>query len=73
MSAAAWVRLRAAFRPGVRLLTLAYVVLAVWAAGLVFAAVQLGSWRQELTRTLMQLNADAHFRARVHYREAVDP
>ena len=73
MNPAVWQRLRGAFRPGVRLLTLAYVALAVWAAGIVVAAFQLDSWRQELTRTLVQLNADAQFRARVHYREAVDP
>ncbi|MCG2592012.1 hypothetical protein LZ009_04380 [Ramlibacter sp. XY19] len=48
-------------------------LLVVWALGLCVAAVQLGSWRQELTRTLMQLNADAQFRARVQRREAVDP
>ena len=48
-------------------------LLVVWALGLCVAAVQLGSWRQELTRTLMQLNADAQFRARIQRREAVDP
>jgi len=48
-------------------------LLVVWALGICVAAVQLGSWRQELTRTLMQLNADAQFRARVQRREAVDP
>ncbi|GAB3650628.1 hypothetical protein GCM10028813_19350 [Ramlibacter alkalitolerans] len=54
-------------------LTLGWLLLAVWAAGLVTAAVQLGSWRQELSRTLLQLNADAQFRARAHTRDAVDP
>ena len=54
-------------------LTLGWLLLAVWAAGLVTAAIQLGSWRQELSRTLLQLNADAQFRARAHTREAVDP
>ncbi|MDB5859431.1 MAG: hypothetical protein JWQ76_3120 [Ramlibacter sp.] len=48
-------------------------LLVAWALGLCVAAVQLGSWRQELTRTLMQLNADAQFRARAQRREAVDP
>jgi type VI secretion system protein ImpL len=51
----------------------ARALLVLWAIGLAVAAVQLGSWRQELTRTLMQLNADAQFRARVQRREAVDP
>lgn len=73
MSAALLARLRFAFRPGMRLLTLAYLVLAAWGVGILVAAVQLGSWRQDHTRTLMQLNADAQFRARVHSREAVDP
>lgn len=49
------------------------LVLAAWAIGLVAAAVQLGDWRQEVSRTLMQLNADAQFRARAKQREAVDP
>jgi type VI secretion system protein ImpL len=54
-------------------LTIAYVLLVAWAIGIAIAAGQLGSWRQELSRTLLQLNADAQFRARVHNREAVDP
>ena len=54
-------------------LALAWVLLALWAACVVVAAWQLDSWRQELTRTLLQLNADARFRARVPNREAVDP
>lgn len=52
---------------------LARALLLAWAAGLCVAAVELGNWRQELTRTLVQLNADAQFRARVQHREAVDP
>jgi type VI secretion system protein ImpL len=54
-------------------LALAWLLLALWAAGIVVAAWQLDSWRQELTRTLLQLNADARFRARAPSREAVDP
>jgi type VI secretion system protein ImpL len=54
-------------------LVLAWLLLATWAAGLLLAATQLGNWRQELTRTLTQLNADAYFRARVQDRDAVDP
>jgi type VI secretion system protein ImpL len=73
MIAAVWQRLRAAQARLGLVLTLGYVVLALWAAGLGVAAYQLGEWRQELTRTLMQLNADAHFRARLQSREAVDP
>lgn len=56
-----------------RLLMLGYALLAVWALGLGVAAYQLGNWRQELSHTLLQLNADAQFRARAHTREAVDP
>ncbi|MDB5914520.1 MAG: hypothetical protein JWP22_3195 [Ramlibacter sp.] len=54
-------------------LTIAYVLLVAWAIGIAIAAGQLGGWRQELSRTLLQLNADAQFRARVHNRDAVDP
>jgi type VI secretion system protein ImpL len=54
-------------------LALAWGLLALWAVGIVVAAVQLDSWRQELSRSLLQLNADAVFRARVPNREAVDP
>lgn len=50
-----------------------WFLLAVWALGVLVAAWQLGAWRQELSRTLVQLNADAQFRARVHSREGVDP
>lgn len=50
-----------------------WTLLGAWAVGLLFAAWQLGTWRQELSRTLIQLNADAHFRARVQSRAAVDP
>jgi hypothetical protein len=56
-----------------RLLMLGYALLAAWAVGLGVAAYQLGNWRQELSHTLLQLNADAQFRARAHTREAVDP
>jgi type VI secretion system protein ImpL len=73
MIAAGWQRLRGAVRTHGLLVTAAYVLLAAWAAGIFVAGYQLGSWRQELTRTLMQLNADAHFRARAQSREAVDP
>ena len=55
------------------LLALAWTLLAVWAVGISVAGWQLGSWREELTRTLLQLNADAQFRARAHSRDAVDP
>ncbi|HEX7888333.1 MAG TPA: hypothetical protein VF522_03150 [Ramlibacter sp.] len=50
-----------------------WVLLAGWAVGIAIGAWQLDAWRQDLTRTLMQLNADAQFRARAHHREAVDP
>lgn len=56
-----------------RLLMLGYALLAAWAAGLGVASWQLGNWRAELSHTLLQLNADAQFRARAHTREAVDP
>ncbi|HYE70759.1 MAG TPA: hypothetical protein VD932_04460, partial [Aquabacterium sp.] len=53
---------------------LAIGLLAAWAVGLVVAAVQLEMWQNQLTRTLLQLSADAQFRARVaHQREQVDP
>jgi len=66
--------LRSRFSSGpVALLTVCWLLLAAWGVGLAAAAVQLGSWRGELSRTLLQLNADAQFRARVHTREAVDP
>lgn len=55
------------------LLTVGWLLLAVWALGIAAAAIQLGSWRQELSRTLLQLNADAQFRARLNARDAVDP
>lgn len=51
----------------------AWALLAAWGIGILVAAVQLDGWRQELTRTLVQLNADARFRAHAHDREAVDP
>ncbi len=55
------------------LLRLIYVALGAWAVGIAFAAYQLDSWRGELSRTLLQLNADAQFRVRAHTRDAVDP
>ena len=64
-------RVRPWLRPS--LYNLARALLVVWGLGLCVAAVQLGNWRQELSRTLMHLNADAQFRARVQHREAVDP
>jgi type VI secretion system protein ImpL len=51
----------------------ARVLLLLWAVGLGIAAWQLGSWRQELSSMLVQLNADRQFRARAQDREAVDP
>lgn len=65
----AWDLLRA--RPP--LVTLAWVLLGAWALGILVAGLQLDGWRKDLTRTLMQLNADAQFRSRVQSREAVDP
>lgn len=55
------------------LLTLAWLLLGAWAIGILVAGWQLDGWRQDLTRTLRQLNADAQFRARVQGREGVDP
>lgn len=50
------------------------IALGVWALGLVIAMAQLEDWRRELTRSLLQLSADAQFRSRLaHNREAVDP
>jgi type VI secretion system protein ImpL len=60
-------------RPLLLALWIARALLALWAAGLVVAAVELDDWRRELARTLVQLNADAQFRARAPAREAVDP
>lgn len=51
----------------------AQALLCAWALGLAVAAFQLDMWRRELTQTLLQLNADAQFRARARQREAVDP
>ncbi|HZN46880.1 MAG TPA: hypothetical protein VFB71_04605 [Ramlibacter sp.] len=70
---ASWQHLRRAVLTHGPLLSLAWLLILLWAAGLAVAAWQLGSWRQELTRTLLQLNADAQFRARAPSREAVDP
>lgn len=52
---------------------LARLLLVAWAVGLAVVAVQLGAWRREMTHTLLQLQADAQFRARAQHREAVDP
>jgi type VI secretion system protein ImpL len=53
---------------------MAIAALVVWAGGLVLAAIQLDAWRSELTRTLVQLNADAQFRHRLAGgRASVDP
>jgi type VI secretion system protein ImpL len=73
MMRATWQHLRAAVLARGPLLSLAWLLILLWAAGLAVAAYQLGNWRQELTRTLLQLNADAQFRARAPSREAVDP
>jgi type VI secretion system protein ImpL len=54
-------------------LTLGWLLLAGWAVALAAAAVQLDAWREDLSRTLLQLDADAQFRARAHTRDAVDP
>ncbi|MEJ5990737.1 hypothetical protein WG902_12110 [Ramlibacter sp. PS3R-8] len=56
-----------------RLIHLAWLLLGIWGFGILVAAWQLGSWRQELSRTLLQMNADAHFLARVQGRDGVDP
>jgi type VI secretion system protein ImpL len=70
--AARWLRSRfGSWSAG--LLTVAWLLLAAWAVGIAVAAIQLDVWRQELTRTLLQLNADAQFRARASSRDAVDP
>ncbi|KQT14374.1 hypothetical protein [Ramlibacter sp. Leaf400] len=51
----------------------AIALLAVWFVGLVGAAVQLELWQAQLTRTLLQLEADKEFRARVSQRDQIDP
>jgi len=66
-------RARALLRARSPWLTLAHALLGAWALGILVAAWQLDDWRQDLSRTLLQLNADARFRARAHSREAVDP
>ncbi|GAB3768763.1 hypothetical protein GCM10028796_32830 [Ramlibacter monticola] len=68
----AWLRSRFA-SPSAAALTLGWLLVGLWGLGVAVAAIQLGSWRQELSRTLLQLNADAQFRARVRSRDAVDP
>lgn len=73
MNVPGWLRPAGVSRLHAAALLAAYALLAGWGIGLVVAAVQLGDWRQELTRTLMQLNADTVFRARAHNRESVDP
>ncbi|MDE2606882.1 MAG: hypothetical protein KGL68_13265 [Burkholderiales bacterium] len=54
-------------------LVLAWLLLGAWALGVLVAAVQLDGWRRDLSRTLLQLNADAAFRSRAPNRAAVDP
>jgi type VI secretion system protein ImpL len=54
-------------------LALAWLLLGAWALGILVAAAQLDGWRRDLSRTLLQLNADAGFRARAPSRAAVDP
>jgi type VI secretion system protein ImpL len=49
------------------------LLLVAWGIGLAVAALQLDAWRQDLTRTLLQLHVDAQFRARAQHRDAVDP
>jgi type VI secretion system protein ImpL len=44
---------------------IAALVLGAWLAGLVFAAVQLDAWSNELVRTLLQIRADSVFRFRM--------
>jgi type VI secretion system protein ImpL len=73
MNASILLRIRDLLRARSPWLTLAYVLLGAWALAIVVAAWQLDDWRQDLSRTLLQLNADARFRARAHSREAVDP
>lgn len=68
-----WLRAHVPAGWNARAVVAAWILLACWALGLLVAAFQLDHWRLELSRTLMQLNADAHFRARVQDREAVDP
>lgn len=59
--------------PRIRLFHIACLLLAAWAAGLAVAAWELGAWQRELTRTLLQLNSDAQFRALAPHRDAVAP
>lgn len=66
-------RAAAALRTQSPWLALAYLLLATWAAGILAAGWQLDAWRQDLSRTLLQLEADARFRARAPSRDAVDP
>lgn len=52
----------------------AVAALLVWAVGIGVAAMRLDAWSSELSRTLVQLAADAQFRTRLaQYRDAVDP
>jgi type VI secretion system protein ImpL len=44
---------------------IAALVLGAWLVGLVFAAVQLDAWSNELVRTLLQIRADSVFRFRM--------
>lgn len=54
-------------------IAIARLLLAAWAVGLVVTFFQLDDWRREISGTLLQLNADAQFRARAPSRDAVDP
>ncbi len=68
-----WHRLWGKVRSHASLLRLAWALLAAWGLGICAAAWQLDGWREDLSRTLLQLNADARFRARAPSRDAVDP
>lgn len=52
----------------------AQLFLCLWALGLAVAAVELDQWRREISRTLVQLSADEHFReSATRRRDAIDP
>lgn len=70
MNLLAWLRERAGHGSW---RTLATVLLAAWFAGLVVAAIQLERWQGQVTHTLLQLQADAQFRARAGPRDHLDP
>src|SRR4051812_40751427 len=61
MAAPRWLRRLGASSPSDWLLRLIYVGLGAWAVGIAMAGYELDAWRQELSRTLLQLNADAQF------------